>query len=602
MWIKSLTETIPRIFSLRGLTGPIFDKELRISSRRRRNYFLRIVYALALAVFVVMVWLNTIDGHYRSTFTVAHMGEAGKYIITTVLWFQFVATQLIAIVMLSTAINDEIYKRTLGVLMTTSINSFQIVMGKLCSKGVQILLLLAISLPILAIVRVFGGVSWDYLIKGLCVTVTAVLFCASLSLYFSIGPHRPYVVIVRVVITLASIYLLLPAIGGLLLFKRVPEDILFPILLYCNPFALFQWSTFEVLDPTKLAFMPFVLHWPIHCAIMAILTLLILSRSVQVVRKVALRSAIGEIELKRKTRKTARNAAQGERGVDTTFNAPLRPVRGAPLVWKEVRAPILQGGQTQTFLGVFAAVVALGASYVLNARNGSLSQDIAQEIYIQIFFCVGLITVIMLAATSVTKEKESQSWPLLLTTGLGDWQIILSKAMGVFRRSLSIWLFLAAHIILFAVLFRYIRPIAVAQLLFPIVGAVAFLIGTGVYFSSRFKHSTASVLATFAMALGVWAVLPGVSGLATDYNAGNSPSMYNLAMNPMVQVYVIMNGGSGRENMNKQMSRLRYRWPHRQWRSIGKTSTFLLLSNLAHVLAGLIFLWRAKAIIRQKVF
>jgi len=35
------------------------------------------------------------------------------------------------IVMLSTSISDEIYHKTLGVLMTTPINSFQIVAGKL---------------------------------------------------------------------------------------------------------------------------------------------------------------------------------------------------------------------------------------------------------------------------------------------------------------------------------------------------------------------------------------------------------------------------------------------------------------------------------------
>ena len=172
------------------------------------------------------------------------------------------------------------------------------------------------------------------------------IFPAALSLYFSIGPHPPYVVIVRVVITLAAIYLLIPAVSGLLLHQRIPHGILFPALLYCNPFVIFQWIAFEVIDPMSLARMPFTLYWPVHCGIMVLLTVLILARSVQVVRKVALRSAVGEIELKRKTRKTSQQAAQGVKNVEASASAPIRPVRGAPLIWKEVRAPILQGGQT----------------------------------------------------------------------------------------------------------------------------------------------------------------------------------------------------------------------------------------------------------------
>ena len=35
------------LLRLSWLTGPIFDKELRVSSRRRRNYVLRFVYVAA---------------------------------------------------------------------------------------------------------------------------------------------------------------------------------------------------------------------------------------------------------------------------------------------------------------------------------------------------------------------------------------------------------------------------------------------------------------------------------------------------------------------------------------------------------------------------
>ena len=183
----ALANLVPRLASLSWLTGPLLDKELRVSSRRRRNYILRSVYVIVLTVFVAMVWLSVVKYGASGAYQRSRMAVAGKTIISTIVTFQFFATQMIAIVMLSTAISDEIYHRTLGLLMTTPINSFQIVMGKLCSKLLQLILLLAISLPLLAIIRVLGGVAWNYVLSSLCITLTAVIFAGALSMHFSIS-------------------------------------------------------------------------------------------------------------------------------------------------------------------------------------------------------------------------------------------------------------------------------------------------------------------------------------------------------------------------------------------------------------------------------
>jgi len=172
---SSITESVAPLLSLSWLTGPIFDKELRVSSRRRRNYVLRCAYLALLTVFVVAVWLEQTSYVSASgLYSASRMAEAGKKIVMTIVWFQFCATQFLAIVMLSTSINDEVYNRTLGVLMTTPITSFQIVMGKLLSKLLQLILFLAISLPLLAIVRIFGGVPWDYVVSNFWETVPFV--------------------------------------------------------------------------------------------------------------------------------------------------------------------------------------------------------------------------------------------------------------------------------------------------------------------------------------------------------------------------------------------------------------------------------------------
>ena len=155
-----------------GILGPSLAKELRSTSRRARHYVLRFVYVSVLALFVAAAWLGwTRPGASVSPlYAASRMSEAGKQIIVWVVWFQFFAAQLAAIVLMSTSVSGEVSRRTLGVLMTTPLTGLQIVMGKLLGGTCQLLGLLAISFPVLAVVRVFGGVPWGYVVAGLCIT------------------------------------------------------------------------------------------------------------------------------------------------------------------------------------------------------------------------------------------------------------------------------------------------------------------------------------------------------------------------------------------------------------------------------------------------
>ena len=225
---------------LNWLIGPVFDKELRVSSRRRRNYVFRFIYLVLLTLFVVLAWVSMVRFHGSASWRIARMAEAGKIIISTIIMFQFFTTQIIAVIMLSTSISDEVYHRTLGVLMTTPVNSFQIVTSKLFSGLLQLLLYLTLSIPLLAIVRVFGGVPWDFIISSICITLTAILFAASVSLKFSIYGRRAYAVILKTLLTLSIIYAFIPFLTVLFLHEAFRDETIWEILLYPNPvFSIF---------------------------------------------------------------------------------------------------------------------------------------------------------------------------------------------------------------------------------------------------------------------------------------------------------------------------------------------------------------------------
>ncbi|MHC4437386.1 MAG: ABC transporter permease subunit [Planctomycetota bacterium] len=595
--------SVSRFFSLSWLTGPIFDKELRVSSRRKRNYTLRLIYVILLTIFVAIVWLSVVRSEGSSAFQKSRMALAGKTIVTTIVTFQFFATQIIAVIMLSTSISDEIYHRTLGILMTTPIGSFQIVMGKLFSKLLQIILLLAISLPLMAIVRIFGGVPWNYVLSSLCITLTAVIFAGSLSLFFSINNRRAYVVIIKTVVTLGVLFFFIPTITGVLLSERLLYAPVFgntvtvnPLLiafLHVNPFGAMSVNTAMMISPAAAAMIPAapmgtsLLYWPLHCVLMLGSSALLIAISVKIVRKVALRQAVGQIE-------SVSNRKRLEK------QGLIRQVKGPPVLWRELRAPMIRGAEGRnSIIGLAVAIIALLITYGTCERY--LDEAFTQMGYVMMFTVIGSVFTIILSSTSVTSEKEMRSWPILLATSMDDWHILLGKAIGVFRRCLPIWLLMAGHICLF-ICMRYIHPVAIFHMPVFMTGLVVFLTGAGIYFSSCLKRTTSAVIASFALAMVLWIILPAVLGLVSVFTQDYDTVGELVSANPAAQLVVLMNGAGGSFNARTDISMLNYQWPDNSLRKIWPTTGLVLIYMLTYTVAGAVFGWRAKCRFRRNVF
>jgi len=610
-----------KVLSFSWLTGPIFDKELRVSSRRKRNYTLRLIYVILLTFFIAIVWLSLVKFEGSSAYQKSRLALAGKTIVSTIVTFQFIATQIIAVIMLlSTSISDEIYHRTLGLLMTTPISSFQIVMGKLFSKLLQLILLLAISLPLMAIVRIFGGVPWNYVLSSLCITLTAVIFAGSLSLYFSINNRRAYVVIIKTLVTLGILYFFIPIISTVLFNPRWFSTTLFRnptivlpfliTLLHVNPFGAISVNTAMMITPSApktmvlLAITPTgasFFYWPIHCMLMLGASALLIAMSVKIVRKVALRQAVGQIEsvtnrtrAKKSKKSSRRHAKQQE------VSGVIRRVTDSPVLWRELRAPMIQGAEGRnSIIGLAITIIALLITYGTCERY--LDEAFTQTSYVLMFTVIGSIFTIVLSATSITSEKETRSWPILLATSMDDWHILMGKAIGVFSRCLPIWLLMAGHIILF-VCFKYIHPIAILYMPIFATGLVVFLTGSGLYFSARFKRTTSAVIASFGLVLVLWVILPALLGLASvlthDYDIVNDL----VSANPAAQISILMEGVGGKWNAQADFSKLNFNWPDSSWHKAWPTTGLVIIYMLIYTAAGVLFGWRAKCRFRRNVF
>jgi ABC-type transport system involved in multi-copper enzyme maturation permease subunit len=569
---------------LSWLTGPIFDKELRVSSRRRRNYVLRFLYVALFMCLLALLWLNVVRGQASSVYQASRMAFVGQAIVSFVVWFQFMATQAIAIVMLSASISDEIYKRTLGVLMTTPISGVQIVLGKLLSKLLQVVLLLAITLPLLSVVRVFGGVPWDYLVCSLCVTLTTIVFLGSLSLFCSILSRRAYVVIIRTAVVAAMLFVILPFIVGILILQVVSQRVFFDALSYVNPYVVMEMAVEALVLARPMA----SVHWQAHCLVSLGASTLLLSLATVMVRRAALRQATGESGVGWTWRR-------GKTGTPRAFRRVrgIRRVAGHPVLWKERRTPLLGRWKLGVVVVTVITLILLGVTYVRCATENVLSDPEVHVGYAVVFLGVGLLVTAVLPATCVTSEKESGTWTLLLTTTLTDWEILWGKLLGAVRRCLPAWLLLFGHVALFTMA-GIIHPIGILQLAILASWIILFLSGAGLYFSTLFRHTTTAVIANVALAAGLWAVAPVLMGLGLAITGANEDLLrLYLDANPVVQTVIIVAATARTRGLAA------YNWIHGGLADPGKATGWILLNFILYTTLGLAFLALAKTRLRR---
>lgn len=506
------TSGILRTFSPLRLAGPIFDKELRVASRRRRTYLLRFLYIGALTLFVaqVLVVATAVTGAGSSVVQVAQVGQAASRVVSSVLWFEFLLAQLLAIVLLGGSIGNEIRQRSLDVLLTTPISSLQIVLGKFAGGLFQLVLLLAVSLPLLAVVRVYGGVPWDHVVLSLCVIGATALFCGSLSLLLSVTNRHAY----RVITSAAGVCVVLwagsAALVSLLRWANTIGNRTEQLVLYLtNPFYVMGVETASMATAMSSRVTALNL-WPVHCLILLAGAGLMLLLAVHRLRRVALAPAPGP---RGETAAVVGGRHESRLSGSIGFHrrsTTIRRVKGSPIFWKELHRPLFQRRRRSwldlvIYLLLAGLVVSVAIRFSVVGRGGLtvLCGIVAVLLYLLFF-----INVASSAASAIAREKEARTLTSLLTSPLSSGRIIRDKVLGGLCRNLLLLIpipFLAAFAYSFTPINLAAISLASAPMLIAIVsgaGEVALLMGIGLCLSVYLRTVVPAVVATFAIYIG----------------------------------------------------------------------------------------------------
>jgi ABC-2 family transporter protein len=166
------------------LPGPVFNFELMATARRNRFYLTRAFYAVIL---FLILWA------VHSAWTSETSGELATQMVP---WFAFstfcaiTIGQEILVLLLTPAlvagvIADEKQRKTLHYLMASQLNSAEIVVGKLLVRMLYVTVLLGVSLPVLSLLVLMGGIDPRLVLLSVGATLSTGWFLASLSIWVS---------------------------------------------------------------------------------------------------------------------------------------------------------------------------------------------------------------------------------------------------------------------------------------------------------------------------------------------------------------------------------------------------------------------------------
>jgi hypothetical protein len=131
---------------------PIVDRELRVAARRRSAFWVRVLAATgAVAIGGAQLW---VESDWRAA------AGMGREIFETLSRLAFGFSLVAGPVLTADVLSEEKREGTLGLLFLTDLRALDIVLGKLVAASVTALFALLAVLPVLALSLLLGGVSF----------------------------------------------------------------------------------------------------------------------------------------------------------------------------------------------------------------------------------------------------------------------------------------------------------------------------------------------------------------------------------------------------------------------------------------------------------
>ena len=164
------------------MRNPVYNREMRVSSRSIRLPMILLLFNGILSL-VSLLNMYSVVKQVKASAVIQYSSFMDMYEFVTTI--EFILLMLIVPAVTAASISSERERQTLELMLTTQMTAFQVVMGKLLSSLSTLLLLILSGMPAVAMVFVYGGITWLDAISLFLCYITVAFFAGSVGICFS---------------------------------------------------------------------------------------------------------------------------------------------------------------------------------------------------------------------------------------------------------------------------------------------------------------------------------------------------------------------------------------------------------------------------------
>ncbi|MFO0889186.1 MAG: ABC transporter permease [Isosphaeraceae bacterium] len=529
----------------------VIRAELITTARHRRYYLLRLVYGLFVLAYFSLSYVQW-EGQYPEGTTPEEVRNFAEQAFIRFGALQSWMVLFLVPALVAGVIADEHQRKTLHDLLASRLSSTEIVLGKLLARLVHLGVFVAIGVPVVCLLALYGALNPENLAIVYGSLAATVLFLGGSSMLLSILARTPRQALLTAY-SLEFLWLVAPPflapwtryLGGIYgwidpvnqwILASNPRLFWDEMLVYSNRAMWAPWMrpNGSLLLGRGPGFMfPFQFSFAWMVGLQAVYGLLFLLAAVLGLRPLRGNSWSGarpkrgwSWRLGRVTRALTQARAAAPVFRNRLLVPQSRPPCGTyPMLWKERFTP-LGGGLSWlgsrpvaivilTVVGclLFEPVWMLVKAWAVSSSDsfGRLRQSLGNDLGLATWLLsyLGIVAVAAAGAVSVTAEREHDTWTSLATTLVSPAEVVVAKQFGAVWSARWVGLVFLVLWVVGLVLGALPPPGVLGALLLTALAAWG-VAAIGVFVSPRAVNSTRAQAVTLLLTLlGVATWVPG---------------------------------------------------------------------------------------------
>lgn len=416
--------------------NPIVVRVVYAGGRRRQHLWIRTAYLTILAAIAGIGVLVVQSGET----SLADLAKNATRVFNIVSLVQLGMVCIIAPIFTAAAITQEKDSQTFNILLSTPLTNGQIVLGSLLSRLYFVFMLLVAGIPLFCIMMVYGGVTGEEIALSIALAGATALLTGSMAIAISvikIGTGRTIFTFYLAIALYLIIVYYLGVSGGLVPPESQPAPSSGEKMSWMAAFHPFL-SLSVVLGKTPAPSVGAVAHYgfPVkqilaypqyaYLFMTVVISMLLVGLSLFFVRRGATEGEITWLSRLTGTLHISENREEQTRRPRHVWNNPIS--------WRESVTGAAAGGGFIARYATLGVGLVIALTLVIVFMSGGINASEARAWLFGVTLielAVALFIATATAATSMTREKESNTLELVLATPLTSRHIIMGKILGL---------------------------------------------------------------------------------------------------------------------------------------------------------------------------